>query len=466
VTVNGTAATLTGSNWSESVTLTLGTNLLSVIATDNNANTATQSVFAVLAPVPAPVAGFSASLTNGAAPLLVTFTDTSTGSITSWQWSFGDGGTSSAASPTYSYASAGVFSVSLQVIGPGGSSVTNVANLITVTNTIVSLAPPELLIVNPTNYQTFTNSSLLVTGTASDASGILSVTVNGTAATLSGTNWSESVTLAAGTNALTIIATDNNANVATQVVHAVLVPLAPVIVSSPTVTNALLSIQNIYVVVAGETNVFDVGAIDHTGLPLSYQWQFGDGVTNDESPFSIALHVYAATDCGPATASVTVSSGGVSITSNLAVAVACELAVSRVQGELNFRRQDSDGYSLTAEMELSPDFLPAGQTLALDIGGAQETFTLNSRGLGVNDQGTCRLVFDKATKKRAAFWTVTIDLTRGAFADAWAVYGLTDTTTKDTTVTLPVVLMVGDEAFAADPMMLYNARAGRSGTAR
>ena len=52
MTVNGGTATLTGMNWSASVTLVLGTNTITVIATDNspNANTATQTVQAVLLP--------------------------------------------------------------------------------------------------------------------------------------------------------------------------------------------------------------------------------------------------------------------------------------------------------------------------------------------------------------------------------------------------------------------------------
>jgi PKD repeat protein len=37
-----------------------------------------------------PVASFSATPTSGKAPLKVQFTDKSTGSPTSWKWSFGD----------------------------------------------------------------------------------------------------------------------------------------------------------------------------------------------------------------------------------------------------------------------------------------------------------------------------------------------------------------------------------------
>ena len=49
------------------------------------------------APVGAPVANFSASTTTGTAPLAMNFTSTSTGSITTYAWTFGDGTNSSVA---------------------------------------------------------------------------------------------------------------------------------------------------------------------------------------------------------------------------------------------------------------------------------------------------------------------------------------------------------------------------------
>jgi PKD repeat protein len=72
-------------------------------------------------PPPPPVAEFSGSPTSGTEPLTVDFTDLSTGSITDWDWTFGDGGTSTAQSPSYEYTSAGTYTVSLTVTGPGGS---------------------------------------------------------------------------------------------------------------------------------------------------------------------------------------------------------------------------------------------------------------------------------------------------------------------------------------------------------
>jgi len=60
-------------------------------------------------------AGFSASPTEGEAPLTVQFTDGSTGSPTSWKWDFGDGGTSSTKSPSHTYSKAGTYTVTLNV---------------------------------------------------------------------------------------------------------------------------------------------------------------------------------------------------------------------------------------------------------------------------------------------------------------------------------------------------------------
>ncbi|HEX5691024.1 MAG TPA: PKD domain-containing protein, partial [Roseiflexaceae bacterium] len=73
-----------------------------------------------------PTANFSASPTSGSAPLAVQFSDTSTGSPTSWQWDFDNNGStdSTAQNPSFSYTTAGTYSVKLTVANAGGSNAT------------------------------------------------------------------------------------------------------------------------------------------------------------------------------------------------------------------------------------------------------------------------------------------------------------------------------------------------------
>jgi hypothetical protein len=60
-------------------------------------------------------AGFTATPLSGDAPLPVAFTDTSTGSPSTWAWDFGDGGTDTVQNPTHIYVTDGAFDVTLTV---------------------------------------------------------------------------------------------------------------------------------------------------------------------------------------------------------------------------------------------------------------------------------------------------------------------------------------------------------------
>ena len=71
----------------------------------------------------APVAGFSATPTSGAAPLAVSFTDTSTNAPTSWAWDFDSNGTidSTDRNPQHTYAVSGTYSVTMTATSVSGS---------------------------------------------------------------------------------------------------------------------------------------------------------------------------------------------------------------------------------------------------------------------------------------------------------------------------------------------------------
>ncbi len=79
-----------------------------------------------------PSAGLSANPQSGNAPLNVQFTDVSTGAVTSWLWDFGDDATITVQNPSHTYATAGIYTVSLTVSGPGGSDSISRPNLIQV----------------------------------------------------------------------------------------------------------------------------------------------------------------------------------------------------------------------------------------------------------------------------------------------------------------------------------------------
>jgi PKD repeat protein len=86
----------------------------------------------------APTANFLASPTTGEAPLTVQFFDVSTpgsAAITAWQWNFGNGATSTAASPEATYATPGSYDVSLTVTTDAGSHTRTLAGVISVLET-------------------------------------------------------------------------------------------------------------------------------------------------------------------------------------------------------------------------------------------------------------------------------------------------------------------------------------------
>lgn len=151
-----------GNSWSwstsatsQSVTATT-TDVYTVTATDANGCTglATQSVTVNANPV----ADFSSS----ANALVVNFTDLSTGAITNWDWTFGDGGTSATANPSHTYLAPGTYTVTLIVMNDKGCADT-VTHTVTVISTGVNAAQwsmPVSVFPNPFSTQLQVNMDL------------------------------------------------------------------------------------------------------------------------------------------------------------------------------------------------------------------------------------------------------------------------------------------------------------------
>jgi PKD repeat protein len=240
--------------------------------------------------------------------------------------------------------------------------------------------------------------------------------------------------------------------------------LPPQITAGLSVTNALLQVGSTAVVLVGEPIVFSVSATDVDGDSLQYQWVFGDG-DRTNSTIGTVEHVYT-NECGPYSASVTVSDGQASTNSDLTVAVACQMRITKLQVNLDFAKTNSDSCTLEGMFELPADYSFAGKPATLDVGGAEVSFTLPSKGGSAhNGQSTFS---ERTFNEENGLWTVKATLKKGSWQDAWAGQGLVNATipSPGVFVQLQVILLIDNEAFVADQLLNYTAKAGKSGTAR
>jgi|GEM_PF-275169 len=206
------------------------------------------------------VAAFSASPTSGKVPLKVAFTDTSTGSPTSWFWKFGDGSKSYLQNPTHKYSKAGVYTVNLTVKNDEGK------NTVTKTEYIKVIAKP---VANFTSSVTSGKAPLKVaftdTSTGSPTSwkwdfgdGSKSYLQNPTHKYSKIGSYTVNLTVknAKGSNTVT----------KTEYIKVVTKPVAD-FSATPTSGKAPLTVEF---------------TDNSTGVPTAWKWSFGDGTTSTE----------------------------------------------------------------------------------------------------------------------------------------------------------------------------------------
>lgn len=234
---------------------------------------------------PPPTAAFSASPVSGTAPVTVAFTDLSTGGPTSWSWSFGDGGTSTALNPSHQYQSPGSYAVSLTVSNASGSNTKAQAGYIT-----VNLAPPTAGFYGtplsgpaPLTVSFFDQSSGSPTSWLWDfGDGSTSSQQNPTHRYDNPGNYSVTLAVTAATGTAT--------KTFTGYVKVAAPPVGASFSATPTRGPAPLTVA-----------FTDLS----TGDPTSWAWDFGDGTTSSEQHPS---HVY--TSKSAYTVKLTVSGAG------------------------------------------------------------------------------------------------------------------------------------------------------------
>ncbi|MBM6402077.1 PKD domain-containing protein [Phycicoccus sp. MQZ13P-5] len=131
----GDGGTSTAQNPSHTYTAA-GTYTVTLTVTDDDGATGTTTRSVTVAAQPAnvpPTASFTSSCTDGSCSFDGTGSSDPDGTIASYAWTFGDGGTATTASPTHEYAESGTYSVGLTVTdNRGGTGTTTKSVTVTV----------------------------------------------------------------------------------------------------------------------------------------------------------------------------------------------------------------------------------------------------------------------------------------------------------------------------------------------
>jgi PKD repeat protein len=100
-----------------------------------------------------PVAEFSGNPRQGPPTLTVYFTDLSSGAPTSWDWTFGDGGSSQDQHPSHDYTSVDSYTVSLTVQNAQGQDTETKPDYITVSDQSCHVGSIDMFSAGPPNYK-------------------------------------------------------------------------------------------------------------------------------------------------------------------------------------------------------------------------------------------------------------------------------------------------------------------------
>jgi PKD repeat protein len=119
----GNGQTYSGQNPPSITYSTAGTFTITLTVSNGLSSTSATRIVTVTLP-PGPVAGFTANPTSGTSPLIVSFTDSSTGTIAIWEWDFGDGDTFTGETPPAQTYNTGTWTATLVVTDDVGLSST------------------------------------------------------------------------------------------------------------------------------------------------------------------------------------------------------------------------------------------------------------------------------------------------------------------------------------------------------
>jgi len=260
-------------------------------------------------PVAGPSAAFSATPRSGKTPLTVQFADESvagSAAITSWAWSFGDGGLSTEQNPSHTYTMPASYTVTLVVATAVGSDTNVKEDYVTVAEdpeqppTIATVSPLVSGTVDVAYSETLTATRGTAPYTWSLASGSLppGLGLDGATGEIDGTP------TAAGRYAFRVRVTDANGHYSESSFSLTIrdrPPLAPTAAFAATPASGHVSLN---VQFADEST-------PGSGEIISWLWSFGDGTSSvKQNP----THIYETPGTYTVTLTVTTIHGSDSVT--------------------------------------------------------------------------------------------------------------------------------------------------------
>ncbi|HTO52102.1 MAG TPA: hypothetical protein VMR50_01855 [Myxococcota bacterium] len=295
VKVNGTAVTLSGSSFSSTVALALGSNTITVSATDAAGNTCSTTVAVTRVTGPSVTIGSPANgLLTRTTPITVSGTFGGTATVTVKV----NGVTATKSGSSYSASvplSEGANTLTATATNAGGSASASV-------QVTLDRTPPTIVFTSPPNNSTTGAASVVVTGTVTDASPITSFKINGNTVVLTNGAFSTTVSLAVGSNTITAVACDAAGNTSTASLTVTRANAPTVTISAP--ANGLLT-RNTPTTVTGSFGGASPVAVSVNGVAATLSGStYSASVPLTEG--SNTLTATATNAAGSATASVTI----------------------------------------------------------------------------------------------------------------------------------------------------------------
>lgn len=295
-----------------------------------------------------PTVSISASPLTGNAPLTVSFTasaEDEDGTITSYQWSFGDGATSTQQNPVHEFVTEGYYSVTLTVKDDDGATAVDSITIV-VSSPVGNQAPTASVSASPTQGEEPLTVSFTGSGSDSDGNIISYQWSFGDGASSSSQNPTHTYTNP-GTYTVTLTVTDDDGATGTDSIIIVVNPKAK---QPPTVSASATPTGNCDGMVSPLEVSFNASATDPDGSIVSYHWNFGDGTTSSQQNPTHTFYAALETDEYEVTLTVT-DNDGLTATDTLTITVLMDTDLDCIP-DVDDIDDDNDGY-LDSE-----DYLP------------------------------------------------------------------------------------------------------------